>query len=177
MTSTPDPPPAAGRSRRIELARAGWGTALLVAPRQVMTTVHHVGVDTKSLAIARILGARQLTQAVLSGLRPSPEVLAMGVWVDAVHAMTALGLAALDRSRARAGLIDTAIAALWAVIGYRDLVSAQPTPPAHQRHRDQLARIVLGVLPAGAPLLRRAAAGRRQTIGADGDGGPHDVAG
>ena len=125
-----------------------------------MTTVHHVRVDTKSLAVARILGARQLTQAALSGLRPSPEVLAMGVWVDAVHAMTAFGLAVLDRSRARAGLTDTAIAGLWAVIGYRDLVSAQPTPPAHQRRRDQLARIVLGARTGrSAPV----AAGRRRT--------------
>ena len=177
MTSAPDPPPAGGRPRRIELVRAGWGTALLIAPRQVMTTVHHVRVDTKSLAVARILGARQLTQAALSGLRPSPEVLAMGVWVDTVHAMTAFGLAVLDRSRARAGLTDTAIAGMWAILGYRDLASAQPTPPAHQRRRDQLARIVLGAVPVGARLLQRVAAERRQPIGADRDGAPHDVAG
>lgn len=164
MTSIP--PAAAARPRRIELVRACWGSALLIAPRQVMTTVHHVRIDTKSLAVARILGARQLTQAVLSGWRPSPEVLAMGVWVDAVHAMTALGLAVLDRSRARAGLTDTAIAGLWAIFGYRDLASAPPTPPAHQRRRDQLARIVLGAVPVGAPLLRRVAE-RRQPVGAD----------
>lgn len=63
-----------------------------------MHSVHHVTVDNKSVLIARILGVRQLAQAVLSGVRPSPEVLAMGVWVDGVHAMTALGLACVDAS-------------------------------------------------------------------------------
>jgi hypothetical protein len=33
--------------RLIELARAGWGGALLFAPRVVLSRVHHVEVDTK----------------------------------------------------------------------------------------------------------------------------------
>jgi len=146
--------------RQIELLRAAWGAALLVAPRRVMDNVHQVKVDTKSVVIARILGARQLTQAALSGLRPSPEVLAMGVWVDAVHALTALGLAGADRSRARAGLTDTAVAGLWAGAGYRDLLRSAPTPPSHQRRRDRLARIVLRVAPGGTVLLKRVDADR-----------------
>src|SRR5581483_5459706 len=107
--------------RAIELVRAGWGAALLLAPQHVMERVHHVDVDTKSVVVVRILGARQLTQATLSGFRPSPEVLAMGVWVDAVHALTALGLSAVDRARARGGLTDAAVAGVWAAAGYRDL--------------------------------------------------------
>ena len=163
--------PTRRRSRKIELVRASWGASLLIAPRQVMTSVHHIDIDTKSVVIARILGARQLTQAVLSGFRPSPEVLAMGVWVDAVHAMTALGLATLDRTRARAGLTDTLVAGFWAGGGYRDLVSAQPTPPKHQRRRDQMARIVLGLVPGGGALLKRVAADRRSPMRAVTDGG------
>lgn len=148
--------------RRIELARGAWGAALLVAPRQVMERVHHVKVDTKSLVVARILGARQFAQAGLSGIRPSPEVIAMGVWVDAVHALTALGLAVVNRSRARAGLTDAAVAGVWAAAGYRDLTGAQATPRAHQRTRDRLALIVLGSAPGGGYLLRRVGADRRQ---------------
>ena len=150
-----------GTSRQIELLRATWGAALLIAPRQVMENVHHLEVDTKSEVIARILGARQLTQAALSGLRPSPEVLAMGVWVDTVHALTALGLAVADRSRARAGLTDTVIAGLWAGAAYRDLRGSAPTAPSHQRLRDRLAVIVLRRAPAGAFLLRRVNAAER----------------
>ncbi|KDE98132.1 hypothetical protein Y900_004025 [Mycolicibacterium aromaticivorans JS19b1 = JCM 16368] len=154
---------ATTRSRSIELTRAGWGLALLVAPRAVMETVHRIEVDTKSVVVARILGARHLTQALLSGWRPSPEVLAMGVWVDAVHAMTAVGLAAVDRSRARAGLTDAAAATVWAGAGYHDLSQRSATPPSHQRVRDRLARIVLGVVPGGAFLLSQVRADRNSS--------------
>jgi hypothetical protein len=85
-----------------------------------MTNVHHLKVDSTSVVIARVLGARHLTQAVLSGFWPSAEVLAMGVWVDAVHSSTAFALALIDRSRARAGLTDAAVVGIWAGDGYRD---------------------------------------------------------
>jgi hypothetical protein len=147
--------------RGIELLRGGWGAALLVAPDRVLGVVHGLDVDTKSRVVARILGARQLTQAVLSGFRPSPEVLAMGVWVDTVHAITALGLAAVDRHRFRAGATDTVIASLWAVAGYHDLTRARATPKAHQRRRDRLAVGVLTVVPGGPELRRQIANARR----------------
>lgn len=136
--------------------RAGWGTALLVAPRQVMTRVHHVQVDRPSTAVARVLGARHLVQAGLSGLSPSAEVLALGVWVDTAHALTAVGLAAVDRTRARAGLTDAAIAAAWAGLGLVDLRRGRGTRSSHGRRRDRLARAVLRRVPGGT-WLRRAA--------------------
>jgi hypothetical protein len=148
-------------SRPIELGRAGWGVALLLWPRPVLEQVHHLKVDSRSVVIARILGARQLAQALLSGIRPSPEVLAMGVWVDAVHALTALGLAVADRSRARAGLTDAAVAGAWAALGYRDLTEGLIPPADHERRRDRLARTVLSIAPGGGPLVRRADAVRR----------------
>lgn len=46
-------------------------------------------VDRKSLLIARILGARQISKALLAGIDPSPQVLAMGVWGDLTHAASA----------------------------------------------------------------------------------------
>ncbi len=55
---------------------------MLFAPQVVLNRVHHVEVDTESVLVARVLGARHLTQTALSGINPSPEVLAMGVWVD-----------------------------------------------------------------------------------------------
>jgi hypothetical protein len=156
--TNPTATPSRG-SRRIEILRGAWGIALLIGPDQVLARVHGLRIDTKSRVVARILGARHLTQALLSGLRPSPEVLAMGVWVDAVHALTALGLVATDRSRVRAGLTDTAIAAGWGAVGYRDLV-AGPTPPSHEGIRDSLAVGVLSHVPAGPLLLTVARADR-----------------
>lgn len=144
-------------SRPIEISRAVWGLALLGRPDQVLTRVHGLQIDRPSVVIARILGVRHVTQAVLSGVEPSPTVLAMGVWVDGTHALTALGLAAVDRSRVRAGLVDAAIALTWAVVGWRDLGRPDRSAPHEERRRDRLARAVLGVVPGGPPLLRRAA--------------------
>ena len=150
--------------RLIEVVRAGWGTALLVAPRATLGGVG-VRVDRHSVVVARILGARHLTQAALSGLAPSPEVVAMGVWVDGVHALTAAGLAAVDRDRARAGLLDAAVAAVWAGFGGHDLHTGATPPPAHERRRDRAARAVLGRVPGGAGLLAAATARRRRRAG------------
>lgn len=140
--------------RPIELVRASWGLGLLAAPRYMLT---HLGVelDTTSLVVTRILGARHLTQAFLSGADPSPEVLAMGAWVDAAHSATALALAALDRPRARAGLTDAAVAAFFGAAGFRDVPRIEPAPPGHDRRRDVLARVVLAHVPGGHLLLAR----------------------
>lgn len=148
MTST-------ARSRPIEIFRGSWGAALLVAPRFVLQEVHHVEIDPRSLVVTRILGARQLAQALLSGIRPSPEVLAMGAWVDAAHAVSAAALAVLDPPRARAATTDVVVASIWAVAGYRDLSDTPAAPSEHDRRRNRLARIVLAVVPGGAVLTRR----------------------
>lgn len=141
--------------RWIEVARAACGASLLLAPRRTLRATHAT-LDTRSVNVTRVLGARQLAQAVLSGVRPSPEVLATGVWVDTAHSATAVALALTDRRRARAGLIDATVAGVWAGIGARDLSNAEPTAPGHDRVRDRLARLVLPRLPGGSALLRRA---------------------
>lgn len=134
---------------------------MLAAPSATLGTIHGLQVDTKSTAIARVLGARQLTQAGLSGIDPSPEILAMGVWVDIAHAATAFGLAVADRSRARVGITDGLVALTWAGIGYRDLAQSKAAPPVHDRRRDKLARTVLRLAPGGGPLLRIAQCNQR----------------
>ena len=59
--------------RKIEVLRAAWGAALLIAHARVLNDINHVKVDTKSVVIARILGARHLTQAARSGRPPNPR--------------------------------------------------------------------------------------------------------
>lgn len=147
--------------RLVEVVRAGWGTALLTCPGLVLQHVHRLRADTASRRVTRVLGARQLGQAVLSGVAPSPEVLAMGVWVDAAHAVTAVAFSLSDRTRWRAGVTDAVIAAVWAALGYRDLVHGRGTRPGHDRRRDAAARFVLHHVPGGAPLLRRTSVDRR----------------
>jgi hypothetical protein len=145
--------------RPIELIRAGWGAVLLAAPGDVLEHIHGVRVDRKALVVTRILGARHLTQALLSGVDPGPEVLAAGVWVDTVHSATALGLAGVDRRRARGGVTDAVVAASWAAMGWRHLRAGKARTDG-VRGRDRLARAVVGALPGGRGLMARAQAVR-----------------
>jgi hypothetical protein len=147
--------------RAIELIRAGWGVVLLGAPGEVLEHIHGVRVDRKALVVTRILGARHLTQALLSGVNPGPEVLAAGVWVDTVHSATALGLAVVDRRRARGGVTDALVAASWAVLGWRHLRAGKARTDV-VRGRDRLARAVVGALPGGRGLMARAQAVRAE---------------
>lgn len=140
--------------RRIELVRGAWGLVVILRPGPVLSAVD-TGGDRAMVVVGRVLGARHLTQAVLSGARPSPEVLAMGVWVDAVHALTALALAALSPSRTAAGLADAVGAGGWAIAGYQDLVNPRSVLPDHTRRRDALARWTLARLPGGRRLRQR----------------------
>lgn len=133
--------------RRLELVRAGWGLACLVAPARVVSRVGNGRADRVALGTTRVLGARQLTQGLLSGLAPTQRVLAVGVWVDCVHAATAVTAAALDRERWRPLLVDAGVAAAWAALGRRDLPGAAAPALSWQ---DRAAAVVLPLLP-GAP--------------------------
>lgn len=146
--------------RLLEPLRVGYGAALLLAPT---TVLHGLGApaDRRGRVVVRILGARHVVQGLASGWRPSPEVLAMGVWVDAVHAVSAGVLALVDRDRRSIALLDGSIAAAWATAGRRDLTTGRVPAPAHQSARNALARQVLQRVPGGAGLLARARADRR----------------
>lgn len=142
--------------RYIEFIRAGWGAALLIAPGAVLARLHGVRIDRKALVVSRILGARHIVQASLSGANPTPEILAAGVWVDTVHSLTALGLAVADRRRARAGVADAVVAALWAGLGTYDLRTGKIAPNEHAHVRNRLARTVIGALPGGRIVMDQA---------------------
>lgn len=138
--------------RRLEIVRGLWGATLLLAPQRVMRAVG-TRPDARSVMVARVLGGRQLAQAALSGLQPSPAVVAMGVWVDALHALTTVPLAALDRPRARLALGDGLVASTWSALGWADLGGDHTTGEAPTGWRDQSAVRVLQVAPGGRRLL------------------------
>ncbi len=137
--------------RSHELLRAAWGGWLLIAPRQALRRVGgRTQPDRRSVAITRVLGGRQLVQAGLSGLRPSPAVLAVGAWVDGVHAMSAAALAAFDRRRERTAGLDAVVAAFWCALGRRDIPAAEREGAATPGWQDRVAQEILPLLP-GAP--------------------------
>jgi hypothetical protein len=151
--------------RKVEIVRGMWGLAALLRPRTVLHALQGDPNDRASQVTMRVLGARQLSQAVLSGVSPTAPVLAVGVWVDAVHALTAAGLAALRPKYAAPALADAAIAGTWAGVGRHDLLTGEH---AHgEEVRSQLACAVLGVVPGGRPLLDAA---RRTDLGRSDDG-------
>lgn len=141
--------------RRLEIVRGLWGAALLVAPQRVIRAVG-ADPDSRSVLVGRVLGARQLAQAALSGLQPSPAVVAMGTWVDAVHALSTVPLAVLDPPRARAALTDGAIATTWCALGWSDLGRGNTTGEPPDGWRDRAAVAILRHAPGGRQLLERA---------------------
>jgi len=136
----------------LEPVRAAYGALLLAAPEPALRSVGIVD-DERARVVARVLGLRHLTQSVLSGASPGPSLVAMGTWVDAVHAVTSLTLAFVDRDRRRAGCVDAAVAAGWAALGYRDLRSGRVGNRSGWRER--IAATVLPVLPGSSLLEER----------------------
>ena len=109
----------------VTLARAGYGVALVCAPRALIkVTGDSVAGDRVGAArlrpsrgacgVARVLGVRHLVQAGLTAaaLRAEPGSrvpLVLGAAVDVLHASTMVGLALVDRGARRVALADTGI--------------------------------------------------------------------
>ncbi|MCL8025348.1 hypothetical protein [Nocardioides bruguierae] len=150
------------RAGRLGLARSVWGLAALTVPGRVATVLPGARDDRFTRGIGRVLGARHLAQAVLSGPDPTPSVQAMGVWVDGAHAASTLVPVLTGRpfdapAHRWAALVDGGIAATWAYVGWRGL-PVQTGEPAGGFRADA-ARVLLRRLPGGVPLLRRAGLG------------------
>ncbi|HEY3895513.1 MAG TPA: hypothetical protein VGL88_09115 [Pseudonocardiaceae bacterium] len=92
-----------------------------------------------------MLGARHLTQAILTKDAPGALVLPLGVELDLAHAASMLGLALLDRRRRRAGLLDATAAGVFTIAGAILAARAPATPPPVE---SALGR--LGALPHSA---------------------------
>ncbi len=78
--------------------------------------------------MAHLLGARHLVQAALTALAPLPAVFGAGAEVDALHAVSMLMLAAVDRAARRAALTDTVAEAAFAAAGLAAAASMRRSP-------------------------------------------------
>jgi hypothetical protein len=97
--------------------RTGYGALLLIAPDPVIRLVTGGPADRRTRAVVRVLGARHALQGLLSAGAPGPTVLALGVEVDLAHAVSMVGLAALNPLRRRAGRVDALCAGVFAAVG------------------------------------------------------------
>src|SRR6202044_1298581 len=73
--------------------RAVYGTGLLLAPGRILRALARMPLDRRTVAVARVLGARQLVQAALVGRSPTSGRLLAGAAVDAVHAASMVAVA------------------------------------------------------------------------------------
>jgi hypothetical protein len=97
--------------------RACYGAVLLCAPGPVLGLSTGRPSSARARAVARILGARHLAQAVLTVWRPDPVVLAAGAGIDGCHAASMLALAAASPGARRAGLTDAVTEVAFAAAG------------------------------------------------------------
>jgi hypothetical protein len=101
----------------LQLARAGYGTALVLAPGPAIRLATGRLPTRRACLVAQVLGARHLVQATLTTIAPTPLVLAVGGQVDAVHTVSMLMLAAVSRAGRRAALTDALAEAAFAAAG------------------------------------------------------------
>jgi hypothetical protein len=141
--------PAARRSRLlVPLARAGYGAALLCAPGPMIGVVTGLPPSRRARQVARVLGVRHLAQAAITALNPGPEIVALGVVVDLLHAASMFAFAAVVPDLRRAEFADALAATTLAV--------AEPTLSSVGRPktvgRDQRAGDGGVTRPPGPPL-------------------------
>ena len=127
---------------RFAALRLGYAALLLTAPDLViqLSTGHPASRTTR--AVVRLLGARHLIQAILTGSTPSIPLLTRGAQADLAHALSMVALAALNQRRRRAELIDAAVAATLAALGAtlasysaESCGAYRGTPPPNQTSR------------------------------------------
>jgi hypothetical protein len=96
------------------VARAGWGCALMFAPDRVLRIGGRPPAPPAAVAVARVLATRHLAQALVTAAWPAGWVADASAAVDALHAGTDVGFAAVSARWRRIVLIDAAIAAALA---------------------------------------------------------------
>ena len=109
-------------ARTLQLTRAAYGTALVLAPGRTIRLATGRAPSRRTCQVARLLGARHLTQTALTAIAPRPAVFAAGAQVDALHAASMLLLAATDGSGRRAARADALTEAAFAAAGFSALI-------------------------------------------------------
>jgi len=135
-TSRPEPRDAGrggGRPAALSAVRGAYGTALLLAPRRSLGVRAGARGRRGAQTFARLLGARQLLEAVALGPHPSARMLRTGAAVDALHAASMLPLALLRPGLRGPALASGATAAGLAVWGFRSAASRADVPTSAPR--------------------------------------------
>jgi hypothetical protein len=101
----------------LQLARASYGAALLLAPEPVIRLATGRRPSPRTCQVARLLGVRHLAQAALTAAVPGPATFILGASVDTVHAASMLVLASVSPPARRPALTDLLPESLFAALG------------------------------------------------------------
>jgi hypothetical protein len=130
------------------LVRGSYGVLLVSMPGSLIRLAGGSAGNPRARAVARLLGARHLTQAALAAVGPSPALLALGAEVDLLHSASMMALGGADAPSRRIALIDGVVAAAFAANGIAAARRAVAGETAHPG------------APGGFTQRRNAAAGR-----------------
>ncbi|GGH91626.1 hypothetical protein ACFFGR_05495 [Arthrobacter liuii] len=101
--------------RAFEVLRAAYGTAEVLAPGAAECFLIGRAPDAHARTFIRVLGARHLLQAAAATTLGGGAALHwISAGVDALHALTMLALAAVDRRRRQPAVANAAIALAFA---------------------------------------------------------------
>jgi hypothetical protein len=114
----------AGRQVLLQLTRASYGVALVMAPGLVVCLATGRFPSRRWRRVAQVLGARHLVQAAVTAVVPVPDVFALGAGVDALHAGSMLMLAAADPVARHAALTDALAETVFGALGRSASVQA-----------------------------------------------------
>lgn len=110
---------------RCQLAvRMAWGTALLLAPRAPVGLVTDGQPDPATRVAARMLGGREVAQALALTRHRSRAWILASCAVDTTHAISMLLLGALRPDYRRLAITSALIAGSFALAGLRSASGA-----------------------------------------------------
>jgi hypothetical protein len=101
----------------LAVAEGCWGAALLFGASPLLRLLAGTSVHARVVTIARVLGARQLLQALITVWRPTRQNLERGAAVDAVHAATMFAAAAANIAPRRLTIASATTASTFAAVG------------------------------------------------------------
>ena len=96
--------------------RVGWGVLLLAVPGRVLSAGGWTDAGTGPRRVVRVLGVRHLVQSALE-VRVPQVAPVWWIAVDALHAVSALGVATVSGPWRRVAVIDAVVAGGFAAAG------------------------------------------------------------
>lgn len=122
--------------RTLEVTRAAYGLCQLAFPTMIFRAAVGYQPEPRVRAVIRILGARHLLQALITGAAPTSRALHLGGGVvDSLHSASMVALAIADRRRRRVAALDAMAAGLFACTEFARARLGRPLQPAGRQTR------------------------------------------